>query len=72
MTLILFTRLASKVNLMPPNFAALQFGKFLKNGRDAYPLKLFILAMIKVKFITSKKKIVKTSCFQKFHVYLLD
>ncbi|KAL0675863.1 hypothetical protein Bca4012_003844 [Brassica carinata] len=32
MTLILFTRLASKVNLMPPNFAALQFGKFLKNG----------------------------------------
>ncbi|XP_056842784.1 protein DETOXIFICATION 43-like [Raphanus sativus] len=32
MTLILFIRLASKVNLMPPNFAALQFGKFLKNG----------------------------------------
>ncbi|KAH0891063.1 hypothetical protein HID58_053492 [Brassica napus] len=32
MTLILFIRLASKVNLMPPNFGALQFGKFLKNG----------------------------------------
>ncbi|KAF3544563.1 hypothetical protein DY000_02003807 [Brassica cretica] len=32
MTLILFIRLASKVNLMPPNFRALQFGKFLKNG----------------------------------------
>ncbi|KAG2318341.1 hypothetical protein Bca52824_011554 [Brassica carinata] len=32
MALILFIRLASKVNLMPPNFGALQFGKFLKNG----------------------------------------
>ncbi|KAF8083055.1 hypothetical protein N665_0794s0016 [Sinapis alba] len=32
MTLILFIRLASKVNLMPPNFGELQFGKFLKSG----------------------------------------
>ncbi|CAN8260063.1 unnamed protein product [Cochlearia groenlandica] len=32
MTLILFIRLAKKVNLMPPNFGDLQFGKFLRNG----------------------------------------
>ncbi|ESQ49222.1 hypothetical protein EUTSA_v10020489mg [Eutrema salsugineum] len=32
MTLILFIRLAKKVNLMPPNFGELQFGKFLRNG----------------------------------------
>ncbi|CAH2054522.1 unnamed protein product [Thlaspi arvense] len=31
MTLILFIRLAKKVNLMPPNFGDLQFGKFLRN-----------------------------------------
>ena len=38
MTLILFIRLASKVNLMPPNFGELQFGKFLKSGRNTYSL----------------------------------
>uniref|UniRef100_A0A1J3IV33 Protein DETOXIFICATION n=1 Tax=Noccaea caerulescens TaxID=107243 RepID=A0A1J3IV33_NOCCA len=32
MTLILFIRLAKKVNLRPPNFGELQFGKFLRNG----------------------------------------
>ncbi|KFK38257.1 hypothetical protein AALP_AA3G089700 [Arabis alpina] len=32
MTLILFIRLANKVDLKPPNFGELQFGKFLKNG----------------------------------------
>jgi len=32
MTLILFVFLAKKVNLIPPNFGDLQFGRFLKNG----------------------------------------
>ncbi|XP_010464452.1 PREDICTED: protein DETOXIFICATION 43-like isoform X1 [Camelina sativa] len=32
MTLILFIFLAKEVNLMPPNFGDLQFGRFLKNG----------------------------------------
>ncbi|EOA32019.1 hypothetical protein CARUB_v10015261mg [Capsella rubella] len=32
MTLILFVLLAKEVNLMPPNFGDLQFGRFLKNG----------------------------------------
>ncbi|KAG7576485.1 Multi antimicrobial extrusion protein [Arabidopsis thaliana x Arabidopsis arenosa] len=32
MTLILFVCLAKKVNLIPPNFGDLQFGRFLKNG----------------------------------------
>lgn len=39
MTLILFVCLAKKVNLIPPNFGDLQFGRFLKNGTsDAYSL----------------------------------
>lgn len=45
MTLILFVRLAKKVNLIPPNFGDLQFGRFLRNGRDAYS---FFLAIIKI------------------------
>ena len=36
MLLILLIRLAKEVNLMPPKFGDLQFGKFIRNGRDTF------------------------------------
>ncbi|WZZ62825.1 hypothetical protein YC2023_062932 [Brassica napus] len=46
MLLILLIRLAKEVNLMPPKFGDLQFGKFIRNGRDTFN-KVVFLAMIK-------------------------
>ncbi|XP_013583438.1 PREDICTED: MATE efflux family protein FRD3-like [Brassica oleracea var. oleracea] len=48
MLLILLIRLAKEVNLMPPKFGDLQFGKFIRNGRDTFN-KVVFLAMTKVK-----------------------